>query len=230
MSIWDRLLLAVPGGRALVDEPPLLEDEQPVGDAAGLVEVVGGEEDAAARAAHARDELPEAAAPARVERGGRLVEEQHRRLPEQADREVQPLLVPDGELDRAPLLHVEPDLRESTGDGGARVGEAGQAGEELEVLARGEPAVERRPLRHPAHLRGGGDAAAARAKRAGQDREQRGLAGAVRAAECDHLAGADLQVGRLEHDAAPEPPGHAAGGEERRRQDTTGGLITTAVP
>ena len=40
-----------------------------------------------------------------------------------------------------PVLHVEPDLRERAVDGAADVRETGQAGEELEVLARGEPAV-----------------------------------------------------------------------------------------
>ena len=42
-------------------------------------------------------EVPEPGALARVEAGGRLVEQERRRLGEQADRDVDPLLVASGE-------------------------------------------------------------------------------------------------------------------------------------
>ena len=66
--------------------------------------------------------------------------------PEQRDREVQALHVPDRELARATLLAGEPDRLQHSGHGLVRPLEPRQAGKELEVLARRQPAVERRRI------------------------------------------------------------------------------------
>ena len=98
--------------------------------------------------AHVARDLPERAALRRVERGGRLVEQQHPRRGEQRDRDVEPLPVADGERGRA---HVGRQLE--LGRAARRRAPAGtpsSAREEAEVLARRQPPVVRRALRHPA--------------------------------------------------------------------------------
>jgi hypothetical protein len=86
-------------GRALEEQLAVGEHEHPVGVALGLPHVVGGEDDGGpASARERRDELPELRALARVQRGARLVEQQHGRVGEQPDRDVHPLLVAAREL------------------------------------------------------------------------------------------------------------------------------------
>ena len=64
-----------------------------LGVAVGLLDVVRGVDDGRALAREAQDELPQARALARIERGARLVEQQHLGLGEQADRDVHALAV-----------------------------------------------------------------------------------------------------------------------------------------
>ena len=78
-----------------------------------------------------------------VERRGRLVEQQHARLAEEGEREVEALPHPDRVRRRRRV--GKPELR--------RRGLSVQPCEELEVLARRQPPVERRPLRRPADPR-----------------------------------------------------------------------------
>src|SRR5207247_3826509 len=91
--------------------------------------------------------------------------------------------------------------------------------EELEVLARREAAVVRGPLGHPP----GPDApvpfdrAFAGLQRAGEDRQQGRLPGAVRADEGKRLARSNVEVGRVKRDVVAEPTGPPPGGEERNR-------------
>jgi hypothetical protein len=77
------------GERAVRDDPPLVEDRDPVGQLLGLVQVLRGEQ-------HRRAVLGETflmdATPRRalgVEPGRRLVQEDHRRVPDQAHRDVE---------------------------------------------------------------------------------------------------------------------------------------------
>jgi hypothetical protein len=76
--------------------------------------------------------------------------------------------------------------------------------EELEVLPRRQPAVDGRPLGRPADGRAGLDDALARVEGAGEDRQQRRLAGAVRPDQRDELAHAQLEVAGSEHLAVAE--------------------------
>ena len=60
---------------ALGDDAAVVEHRDPVGELVGLVEVLGGEEDRDAVGDQLADDLPHGAAAARVQAGGRLVEE-----------------------------------------------------------------------------------------------------------------------------------------------------------
>jgi hypothetical protein len=62
-------------GAALGDDPAAVDDGDAVGEAVGLVEVLGGEQDGGAGGDPPFDRLPEGDAAARVEPRGRLVEE-----------------------------------------------------------------------------------------------------------------------------------------------------------
>src|SRR6185437_11468928 len=72
--------------------------------------------------------------------------------------------------------------------------------EELEVLARRQPRVVRRPLRHPTDPRPHIDRPLARLERTGEQRKKRRLARAVRADERDRLSGDELEICRRERD------------------------------
>ena len=77
-------------GGALGDQPAVVEDRDPVGELVGLVQVLRREEDRDAAGDEVADDLPHGAAAARVQAGGRLVEEDDARVADQAHREVEP--------------------------------------------------------------------------------------------------------------------------------------------
>ena len=64
-------------GGALGDHPAVVEHRDPVGQLVGLLQVLGGQEDGDAAGHQVPDDLPHVAAAARVQPGGRLVEEDH---------------------------------------------------------------------------------------------------------------------------------------------------------
>ena len=66
-------------GRVEREEPAVVDDGQPVAELVGLLHVVGREEDRLAVDVELAEDLPQRDAALRVEAGGRLVEEQHRR-------------------------------------------------------------------------------------------------------------------------------------------------------
>ena len=169
--------------------------------------------------AQAVDQLVHLARCDRIEPGGRLVEEDDRRIVEQRARERDALaealreaaagiVGPAGEVDRRQRL---PDPR-------LRLCELVQSGEELEVLGDGETQVEagvlghhrdsladldavRRVERQPrdtGRARGGGD-------QGGEHAHGRRLAGAVRAEEAEHLAGADAEGDVVDREPLTEP-------------------------
>jgi hypothetical protein len=75
---------------ALGDQPPVVEDRDPVGEFVRFLQVLRREEDRDATSDEAADDLPHGASAARVEAGGRLVEEDDARVTDQAHREVEP--------------------------------------------------------------------------------------------------------------------------------------------
>ena len=76
--------------RALGDLDAAVDDRDPVGELVGLVEVLRGQQDRAAVADELADGVPHLTAGARVEAGGRLVEEDQRRPGDQAGGQVEP--------------------------------------------------------------------------------------------------------------------------------------------
>lgn len=64
-------------GRALGDDPAAVEDGDAVGELVGLLQVLRGEEDGDAAVDEIADDLPHGVPGARVESGGRLIEEDH---------------------------------------------------------------------------------------------------------------------------------------------------------
>ena len=87
------LVLELVGG-ALGDHLAAVDHRDPVGEAVGLVEVLGGEQDGRAGGDPLLDRLPEADPAARVEAGRRLVEEEHRRAGDERGGEVEPAAHP----------------------------------------------------------------------------------------------------------------------------------------
>ena len=133
--------------RAVHEDPALVEDRDPVGELLRLVEVLRGEQDRGAAAGEVADGLPHLEATLRVEAGRRLVEEDHRRAPDQAHREVEPAahaarvarhpLIPRAG-EREAVEHVVGDL--------ARLVEVPEPGDQHQVLAPGEDVVDRGEL------------------------------------------------------------------------------------
>src|SRR5688500_12696984 len=146
----------------------------------------------------ATDALPELVAMRVVERRRRLVEHERARRPEERELEVEPLPLPDREL---------------PGGAGRQESvwylEAARPREQLEVLVGGQPRVERRSLRSPARRDRPLDRSGGGGERAGEDAEERRLPRAVRPDERDHLARAELEVGRVQGDVGAEAPGNA---------------------
>jgi hypothetical protein len=159
----------------------------------------------------AAEHVPETPALPGVQRGRRLVEQQHRRVREQPDREVQPLAHPAAERrhDVAGALR-EVGEREDAVD--RPVAGALQPREELEVLAHRQPPVDRRLLRHPAHLpRTARHGAGVGRLQAGEHRQQRRLARPVGAEHRDDLAGRHVEVDAAQRLALAEAAHEAAG-------------------
>ena len=78
------------GRRALGDESPARQHADPVGQVLGLVEVVGRQQHGGAAGAQLAHELPGVAPRRRVEARRRFVEEEQRRTPDDAERQVEP--------------------------------------------------------------------------------------------------------------------------------------------
>ena len=135
----------------------------------------------------------------RVERGERLVHEQHARIGRQRPSERHALAHPARQLvhvgvGEAPQVHL---LEEGLGARGALVlvADAGELEAEVDVLARRQPREERRVLEHDAALGPGRvddlaverDASRVGALEPGDEVEQRRLAAARRAEQADEL-------------------------------------------
>ena len=98
------------GGHALLDDPALVHEDEPIADLAGELHLVGDDEhrhpdpgEVAHHDQHLADEL-------RIERGGDLVEEHHVRLHHQRAGDRDPLLLATGELVGVLVrLLLEPD-------------------------------------------------------------------------------------------------------------------------
>ena len=77
------------GEGAVHDDPTLVQDRDPVGELLSLVQILRGEQHRGAVLGEFLDGLPHLDARLRVEAGGRFVEEDDRRMTDQAHRYVQ---------------------------------------------------------------------------------------------------------------------------------------------
>ena len=131
--------LGLQAGRgAARDHAAAVDDDEVVGELVGLLEVLRGEQHGDTVGGEAADDVPHARCGARVEAGGRLVEEQHRGPADEAGGEVEPAPHAAGVgLDRAARpASASPNCSSSSRRGPARrrPGHAEQAGDEHEVL------------------------------------------------------------------------------------------------
>src|SRR5438067_1294705 len=169
-----------------------------------LLHVVGRQDDGLAARLDRLHQLPEIASRLRIESGGRLIEEQHRRIVDERDREQQPLLLAAGELAGVAPREL---LQGAQADELIDLEPVGvEPPEQRDRLAHGEKVLQRGPLEENA-----GVLAKARAERlaavaylAGgrrqdplHDLDGGGLAGAVRAeqAETDAFGHAERHAG-----------------------------------
>ena len=141
-----------PGGRVDRDDPPAVDDRDPVGEALGLLHEMGHEEDGDAPIADRLDELPRLAASLRVEARRQLVEDRDLRLADEGKGDREALLLAAGQLPvlRVALLGQPEVVDEGIGIGRVRV----ERREQLDGLddascaraARSPGAGRRRPL------------------------------------------------------------------------------------
>ena len=191
---------------------------------------VARDEDRLAERAQLAQELAQLHPGPRVEAGGRLVEEQHRRVVDEGVGQAQPLLHAARQaLDVRVALLAQVDELEEVADHppAARGRQAVAAGEEVEVLPDLHVVVHAEDVGHEpddpadrgrivAH-RGTGDLRVA--VRGAQERrehpQRRGLPGPVRADEPEDLARLDVQVDAGHGDRAVVALGEALGRDDR---------------
>jgi len=206
-----------------------VQDRDSVAEAFGFFESVGREEDGHAPPPELINQFVHVAGRDRVQSGGRLVEEQHLRVAEQRPCQGDPLAQtlgqgaaciagPVGQVDR-PQSAVNTILW---------LWNLVQVGEAFQVLGHAEPQIQAGRLRHDRDLAADlhpvlrGDREPRDRRRAGRGRDEcsecahrRGLAGAVRPEEPEHLAIADLERDVLERDSVTEPLTETIGRQRR---------------
>ena len=204
--------------RALRQDPAAIDDRHARAQLLELGQDVAADEDRLAERPELAQEFAQLDASARVQAGGRLVEEQDLRVVDQGVRQAQPLLHAARErLDVVVAAIGEVDELQEVADRPAslRGRQAVAASEEVQVLPDLHVVVDPEHVRHepedapdlvgvPRHGPAGdlGDARR-RLQERGQDPERRGLAGAVRPDETEDLALLDVEV-------------HAGDGHRRR--------------
>ncbi len=197
-------------GRPLGDDLPVVDDQDPIAERVGLVEVVGGEKDGRPElVAQPADVVPEVGAALGIEAGRRLVEEDQPGRVNQPERDVEPpLLTARQRLDLAlaEIGEIEPRAHLGGAPLGLRGGEAVELRLQHQLLVDQRAGVGAAALRDvadpPPHAdRIAPQIAAGHRRLAGGRRQQRrehplggGLTGAVRTEEPDHLARRDGEV------------------------------------
>ena len=120
------------GGWSFGDQATPVDDPHPVGQMLGLVHEMGGQQNGDPFVFEVFDGLPGGAAPARVETGGRFVQEHQLRPADQGHGKGKALLLTAGEtpVEGAGLV-AEPHQGEQLVGGAGIVEEGGQQGEDL---------------------------------------------------------------------------------------------------
>jgi hypothetical protein len=189
-----------------------MQDRDPVGQLFCLVEVLGGEQHGRAHPGQVLHGGPHLEAGLRVEPGGRLVEEDDRRVPDQAHGDVQPAAHPAG-VGRHPAPGGVGELEAGQQVVRERAGvlQVPQPGHQHQVLAPGEDLVDGRELTGEADGRAdvrrprgdveAGDGGRPRIgpQRRGQDLHDRRLACAVGAQQGEDAAPRDVEVDAAQH-------------------------------
>src|SRR4051794_22988724 len=137
------------GGRALGDEPPLLDDRHAIAQGLGLVEVVRRQEHRLAELLERAHDVPRRTARCRVEAGRRLVEEDQLRVAHERQGEVEAAQLPAAERPRVRirLLGEAGELEDLV-----HVARGGvEAGPMRDRLADGDVAVHAGALEHDPH-------------------------------------------------------------------------------
>src|SRR6266498_753068 len=213
------------GGRALGDEPPLVDEAERVAQL-GLVHVVRRHHDRRPSVHEPPDQRPEVAARDRVHARGRLVEEDEPGRVDERAGQREALAVAAGELARElPFAAGEvgelSHLRDARGAQGAR--HHVRARVEHEVLDHGEVVVEGKLLRHvPDHRLDAlglarevdvehGAGALGRRQEPAEHAQRRGLPGAVGAEEAVELPRAHAEVQPIHGDPLAEATGESVG-------------------
>ena len=224
-------------GGALGHEPPAVEYRDPVRELVRLVQVLRGEEDRDSAGHEVPDDLPHRAAAARVEPGGRLVEEDQAGAADQGHRQVEPAPhapgVGGGRLARRA---GEVETVEQLG-GAAPPGAASQVmqvGHQPQVLLTGEQTVHGRELAgdpdRGAHRIGIAGQVVARhvdlatvgGQQRGQDLHHGGLACAVGAEQREHRPLGHGEVDAVQHDEPGKRLLHPGGGDRQPRRGSGG--------
>jgi len=124
----------------------VIDDHDVAGQLIGFLEVLGGEQDIGAAGDEIADRTPQLHAAARVQAGGRLVEQQELGAADQAGAEVQP----PAHSSRVGAYQAVPGIREvqclqdgSRGRPRAAAVEAEEAADELQVLPAGHGRLDR---------------------------------------------------------------------------------------
>ena len=194
------------------DEPSLPEDRDLVAERERLVQLVRDEDDRLALLLQPGQHLRQLGDALRRQHRRRLVEDQHARAaPERLD-DLHLLLVAEREVGRLRAgVDLDAQLARQLGEALSRgrpveaqavavaehqVLEHGECGDQRRVLVHSaDPELERPPRRRDGRLDPlDADPAGVGAEQAGQNADQRRLAGAVLAEQAVHLAGAEGQV------------------------------------
>ena len=214
---------------AVGHDPALADQHDPVGVLVGLLEVVRREQHRPALLGVAPDGGPEGTAALDVHAGGRLVEEQQRRVRQQRHREPQPLLLTARALghlavgdagDAGVLEHLvdRPGVREQAGGVGDRLPDAEVLDQAAGLHHRADQAAgDRLPRLQAEHA----DLAGRGPRQPEHHVDGRGLAGAVRPEERDDLALLELEVDAAHGLDVAEGLGHP---RERDRRHSRGGV------
>ena len=202
-------------GGALGHDPAVVEQRDPVGELVRLLQLLGGEQDGDAAGGQVADDLPHGPPAARVQSGRGLVQEDQPRVADQGHGQVEPPPHP-ARVGAGQLAGGvgEVELAEQVGRPAPPLGAAQvmQVGHQEQVLGAGEQVVDGGELagdadRGPDRVRRGGQVVAGHPQLAavgfdqgGQDLDDGGLAGPVRAEEREDRALGDRQVDAVEHD------------------------------
>lgn len=205
-------------GCAFGDDAPLVEYRDPVGQMIGFLEVLGGEEDRHTLGCQLPHDVPHGAPAARIQSGGRLVEEDYLRFGDQRHRQIQ-LPAHTAGVGRRPLtrgLHQIEPLQQFGHHPLARIpAQPMQSRHQPQVLLPRQQVVHRRELpghpdRRPDGLTLGGEVVAGDPsgppvglRQRGQYVHGRRLPGPVRAEQRKDRPGLDGQIDPVEDRLVP---------------------------